>query len=365
MDPIVTKERFSIWAQMDAYYNAYLQSGSGGPFFRYHDSVKNDFDPKPFIDKLKMELVVQFFEASRWGEEINPTRNYVYRSVSGSSFGYSIMHETHEGEERVFGDLVFSTGKEEDFKEFEAWVKSVKVYKEENCCYALTVEDSYGLTALTQKKVEFIPENYSEEIVRKRQSILRNIESKEPRGRISILAGPPGTGKTKLIQSLIPDMGKKVRIVYLPTYLVSQIDSPKLLGFLLGQAAYKFVFLVEDCDSLLVPRGMDSVNVLSSFLNLTDGILGNCLDIHFIVSTNAKTTEYDPAITRPGRLTELVDFELLDAAHANQVYRRISKREEDIFKKPASLADVYAKALGTAETPLVQVKPRRSVGFTV
>lgn len=364
--PILVKDHFSIWTHLDAYYNQHLQQGGDQVLYRFSDAIRNAFDIQPLIEDLGLKLELQYYEGRRWAiKDLPPIGHFIYRSDT-TILGYSSQTEEKDGKSTTWAELVLLSHKKEDFDYFQAWVKETKIYTEENHCYALITDDQgkFNLSQLPQKKIDFIPENYSEEVMEKRANMLRNISSKECRGRVNILAGAPGTGKSKLIQSLIPDFDKEARVVYMPAHLVSQIDSPQLLGFLLANSNTKHIFLVEDCDKILVPRGMDTVNVLSSFLNLSDGILGDCLDVHFVVSTNAQTLDFDEAITRPGRLSELITFDLLAPERANQVYQRLTKTEVEPFDSKTSLADIYAKSYGPVETPLVKVKPHRSaIGF--
>lgn len=222
-------------------------------------------------------------------------------------------------------------------------------------CWAL-VQERYGLnlSPLDLRNTKFIPENYVEKVVAQREKILTALSSPKPSGRVTIISGPPGTGKTHFIQALLPEKGNlKTKFVYLPAHLAGNLDTPDLLKFLLDQRNTKLIFIIEDCDSLVAPRAMDNVNTLSTFLNLTDGILGSTLDLHFIVSTNEKKAKFDPAITRPGRLLEIVEVEMLPAEQANSVVKRIQTEQKIstesgnvVFNKPVSLAEVYARTLG-------------------
>jgi hypothetical protein len=51
------------------------------------------------------------------------------------------------------------------------------------------------------------------------------------------------------------------------------------------------LFIIEDADDCLVPRGSGNVSTISSLLNYTDGIFGSMLDLRIIATTNAEKME--------------------------------------------------------------------------
>jgi ATP-dependent 26S proteasome regulatory subunit len=122
-------------------------------------------------------------------------------------------------------------------------------------------------------------------------------------------------------------------------------------------------FLIEDADACLVPRGADNVSLISSLLNLTDGIFGSMLDVRFIATTNASSIDFDPAITRPGRLCKHTYIDLLDSIKAGQVYARLTGGKEKKYSSKVSLATVYQDVNeGKNDYSSSQLK-KNSVGF--
>src|SRR5690606_15176095 len=103
--------------------------------------------------------------------------------------------------------------------------------------------------------------------------------------------------------------------------------------------------------------GADNMHNISALLNLTDGLWGAALDLRIVATTNAKSLEFDPAITRPGRMTVLETIGKLDNEHANAVYTRLTGKA---IKGSGSytLAEVYAAANGQ----LVK-REERKLGF--
>lgn len=103
----------------------------------------------------------------------------------------------------------------------------------------------------------------------------------------------------------------------------------------------RLIILLEDADTLLVPRQADNMSDIQTVLNLSDGLLGEALDIRLIATTNAKRVDMDPALKRDGRLCCHIEVPDLSAEHANRVYSRLTQKEGP-YKGPTSLAKVYS-----------------------
>jgi hypothetical protein len=211
--------------------------------------------------------------------------------------------------------------------------------------------------------------NYSEEAKTGIAEIVKDLKSPVPTGKLMIIEGEPGTGKTFLIKSLISEISNAFFVI-IPPAMVAKIGDPSIIPVLLRlksndydymsdeemiQAekneqttqANPIVMIVEDGDECLVKRGMDNMGSISSILNLTSGILGDLLDIRIIVTTNAKQDDIDPAIYRDGRLSCHLNIGRLSPDEATVVYRRLMKDDTIEYmsdNKPVLLASVYKTA---------------------
>lgn len=108
------------------------------------------------------------------------------------------------------------------------------------------------------------------------------------------------------------------------------------------------VLIIEDADTMLLPRETDNIAEVSTLLNLTDGLIGQSLDIRVVLTTNAGVFKLDKALTRPGRLCRAIEFPLLDLNHARKIAKRIGKtlKETDEHGKCRSnfsLAEIYCE----------------------
>lgn len=189
--------------------------------------------------------------------------------------------------------------------------------------------------------------NYSEKILQVFDHLVKEIGTATPCGRLSIFTGTPGTGKTYFLEGLTLAQ-PRARYLLLPSSLVPSLTGPELLRCLTQEMDEEndlpIVFLIEDADECLVNRQADNLPAISTLLNLADGILGRCLDVRVLATSNAKTQEIDKALLRTGRLCRSAHFESLSAEHAQAVYKRLHPEGTTVFSKATPLADVYHAA---------------------
>jgi hypothetical protein len=209
--------------------------------------------------------------------------------------------------------------------------------------------------------------NYSDSALAGYERVTKDLEGSNPAGRIAIFDGPPGTGKTHLLKSLLTECGKTAFVLVSPDLLTSMTGPgvlPALLDFSRSQARNRSItFLVEDADECIAKRGGDNMSAVSAVLNLGDGILGQLLDIRLVLTTNAKRKEMDEAVTRPGRLSALVKVDVLPIWQCETIYKRLTNKDPyGIFERESCLAEVYSKAFDSGWTPPSTTK---SLGFQI
>ncbi len=198
--------------------------------------------------------------------------------------------------------------------------------------------------------IELNENNYDDTVIRGYRRLVADLKSKSPAGRLGILSGPPGTGKTYLIRALLEEV--LACFVMIPATMVDAIGSPDLIPHMLkikeSNPGYSIVFIIEDGDRVLLNRGMDNVSAISTLLNITDGILGDLVDLRVIVTTNEKTVKVEPALLRPGRISARVDVGFIGPDRAYTIYHKlmgnmnVAPEWED--KDKITLSTVYQKA---------------------
>jgi len=226
--------------------------------------------------------------------------------------------------------------------------------------YALMqVDGSLDLMELGTFEESLVDDNYDGKVVNDYQHVIKCLGSKKPCGRIALLNGPPGTGKSYMIRAIIKEVNATHVIV--PGGLVSQLASPMFLSTLQSchQKGRPTCLIIEDADQIVQDRRhQGNLSVLTDILNLGDGLLGHMLDVRIVASTNAKKIELDEAITRPGRLCRHVIIQTVEAPQAAAIYKRLTEKELPASrKKNWRLAEVYRLAIQDGWAPVEEKTP--------
>lgn len=218
-----------------------------------------------------------------------------------------------------------------DEAEVQRWISfartAVQPVQSEGRAFVLT-DAGHGLelTSVGVAGVGFEAGNYQADIVVGHARITEEIAAVKPAGRVVILNGPPGTGKTYFVRALMEALPQAMFIV-IPSGMVGELSSPAFMKVLADQrsgATRPTVLILEDSDTVLAKRAADNMNPLSTLLNLSDGILGHMLNLFIVATANTKSAELDPAVVRKGRLLAHLRFREFHNEDAFAVHRRLS-----------------------------------------
>lgn len=174
--------------------------------------------------------------------------------------------------------------------------------------------------------------NYNDDLPHNRITHILNEDSSS----IIILHGKPGTGKTNYIRNLIANNQDK-DFYWLDASMFNQINSAEFINFLLN--CKNGIFILEDCEALLSSRDRSGNGLLSSLLNISDGILGDSMHLKFICTFNADLQHIDQALLRKGRLKVKYEFKDLERDKVKAIFKKLGIDESNAKNMP--LCDVY------------------------
>lgn len=165
-------------------------------------------------------------------------------------------------------------------------------------------------------------------------------------GKLVLFHGPPGTGKTRAILSLISEwrdwcassvVTDADKFFGDATYLNSIIFEAE------GMGKQWLMLVIEDGDEFLNVESKDSKGQsIARLLNLADGIVGQGLNLITLLSTNVDVASLNPAVVRDGRALTNLHFDKLsvDDATAWATAHDLELGEGGI-EEPMALAELY------------------------
>lgn len=321
------------------HYNELVQIDNYG-YFRFNENwlfhllYGNDATMNAYLGLLDGELA--FIDGSKYIEKgLKKLKDYcLYHTVNKLGCNASPIYGLHlkffDGAilciRKVRGDCDFSEYSDygigidyvnviyskslskERLKEIEEFVisnmvkvnKPTKIENEIPYLFAFNgASDRIELMKLKFKKMNInLKANYNDDLPYDKITELLHSKKSE----LILLNGLPGTGKTTLIKHMLSETERENlgKIIMFDYNLLSNISFSGLINFLLNQKGS--IIVLEDCDKLLSKRESGN-NFMSTLLNMTDGIIGESLNIKFLCTFNSKDTQIDPALMRKGRLS--------------------------------------------------------------
>ena len=204
-------------------------------------------------------------------------------------------------------------------------------------------------------------------------------------GKMILFHGSPGTGKTHAIRALVRKWAPWCKSSYIvdpesffssPSYMFEMVldsEEDEHESFM-ERIGYEFsdnipddnkkkwsLFIVEDVDELISSDAKQRTGQsLSRLLNLVDGLVGQGLQIIFLMTTNEPINKIHPALARPGRCLANIEFKPLSAEESIEWCNNHNLDSSDI-KKPQSIAELYSRL---NNKPVIEVEQQeKRMGF--
>lgn len=199
--------------------------------------------------------------------------------------------------------------------------------------------------------------NYGKEFADHHKNIISKIT--ENSNGLFLFHGTAGTGKTTYIKYLAKHFGGKRMFIFIPTSFIDTLVSPNLIPILLDHP--NSVLVLEDAEKAVVSReeGHGNESLVSSLLNIGDGILGSMLNLTIILTFNTGRDNIDKALLRKGRLHYEHEFGKLSISDAQALVDKLGKNVKVTDRM--SLAEIYNLENDNNH----KEKERGKIGFSV
>ena len=176
--------------------------------------------------------------------------------------------------------------------------------------------------------------NYNDDFQSVHEIILRRLSKRNDKG-IVLLHGLPGTGKTTYLRYLIGKIRKQM--LFVPPNIAANMANPDFINILINNP--NSVLIVEDAENIIIDRNQSGSSAVSTLLNISDGLLSDCLNIQIICSFNTHISAVDTALLRKGRLIAKYEFQQLVQEKAQRLSNSLGYTTE--IKEDMILSDIY------------------------
>lgn len=166
-------------------------------------------------------------------------------------------------------------------------------------------------------------------------------------GRLLLWHGPPGTGKTWALRAIAREWRDWCTLRYV-TDSERLLREPAYLADLLhlhtstrsDSESWRLIVLEDAGELLAADAKQHAGQGLSRLLNVVDGLLGESSRALFLVTTNENLSSFHPAVTRPGRCAQILQFGPLPVEESNEWLQ--THGSEESVEVPATLAELFA-----------------------
>lgn len=179
--------------------------------------------------------------------------------------------------------------------------------------------------------------------------VIKERLAKENDKGIILLHGLPGTGKTTYLRHLIGSIKKKV--LFVSPSVAGNLMNLEFIDLLIDNP--NAVVVIEDAENIIMDRKYSPNSSVSNLLNISDGLLSDCLNVQIICTFNSDLHLVDNALMRKGRLIAKYEFGKLDTVKAQQLSKHLGFDTK--ICKPMTLAEITNPGDMEVAKPSVEV----------
>lgn len=194
--------------------------------------------------------------------------------------------------------------------------------------------DGLELKQLAIKPTELDIDLYYNDDFKVIDEIIKGRLGRENDKGIVLLHGLPGTGKTTYLRHLIGSLRKKV--LFVSPSVAGNLMNPELIDLLIDNP--NAILVIEDAENIIMDRKFTSNSSVSNLLNISDGLLSDCLNVQIVCTFNSSLNVVDSALLRKGRLIAKYEFGKLDVAKAQRLSDHLGLVQKIV--KPMTLAEL-------------------------
>jgi hypothetical protein len=151
---------------------------------------------------------------------------------------------------------------------------------------------------------------------------------------IILLHGLPGTGKTTYLRYLIGSLKKKV--LFVSPAVAANLMNPEFIDLLMDNP--NSILVIEDAENIIMDRKLNGNSSVSNLLNISDGLLSDCLNVQLVCTFNSALSLIDSALLRKGRLIACYEFGKLSVQKAQALANHLELKRN--ITVPMTLAEI-------------------------